>query len=469
MKFIGRENELSELKKWDVRESKISVVYGRRRVGKTRLVEEAFKNALMYKFEGIEGQNSAESRREFLRQMIKSFNLSELHGLQPQGWQSLFAILSKRIGSDPCVVFFDEFQWMAGERKEMISELKFAWDNIFLKDNKVHLILCGSVSSFMVKNVLRSRALYGRIDTEIRLQPLMLPEIIPAFRRKRSIREIIELYMVTGGIPQYLKLIDPVKSTLLNVGSLCFSKNGFLVNELERIFISHFGKNRHYRDIVAFLARRRWADREELQKQCGVESGGRMTTYLENLTLAGFIEKFSRLDIGKGMRNNRFRLSDFYLLFYFNFIHPSLRKIQTSPHSLPISHYLPDHKHFSWQGLAFERICIAHQQQIAEKFGFGAVRYDAGSWYSPGNADRKTQIDLMYIRADRVITVCEIKYSQKSPGKELIREMQRKIELYPNRKGFTIEKVLICLTPPSKDLINEGYFHRILLAEEIFS
>lgn len=469
MEFIGRKNESDLLKKWDGRESMISVIYGRRRVGKTRLIEETFKNDKIFKFEGIEGQNIHESQREFFRQMVALFSLSELHGFQPVGWQGLFVQLSKAIGAKQCIVLFDEFQWMAGEREAMISELKFAWDNQFIKNNKVHLILCGSVSSFMVKKVLRSRALYGRIKVEIQLQPLTIPEVVPAFINKRSLQDILELYMVTGGIPQYLKMVDPIKSPLLNIENLCFSRNGFLVNELDRIFISHFGKNPHYRCIVSFLAKNRWSDRDELKKQCGMESGGRITSYLEDLILAGFIEKFSCLKSGKESGKARYRLSDFYLLFYFNFIDGTIKKIQNSSQQLPISHYLPDQKYSSWQGSAFERICIAHQQLIADKLGFGAVRYDAGSWFSSGVSEKKAQIDLLYIRADRVITVCEIKYSGKPPNKQLIEDMERKIGCFPNKKKYAMEKALICLTPPTKELINEGYFNAILTAENIFS
>ena len=469
MEFIGRENELELLRDWNKKSSKLTVIYGRRRVGKTRLVEEYTKNETIYKFEGIEGQNKKNQQKAFLSQLSLQCNAPGLRELSPQNWNGLLLLLSNLIGPDPCVIFFDEFQWMAGDRNELVSYLKFSWDNIFTQKNKVHLILCGSVSSFMVKNVLKSKALYGRVETEIHLRPLFLPVLIRAFGKKRSLREFVELYMAIGGIPQYLKMIDFSKSVFLNLQRLCFSPNGYLVNELDRILISHFGKNKIYRNILIYLAKNRWKNREQIQKVCRVGSGGRISEYLENLELAGFLERYVSVDRPNGIRNARYRIADPYLLFYFNFIYPNLTKINQPGEPFPISHFLPEKQYLPWQGFAFEKVCFQHNRLIAEKLGFGAVRYNAGSWFKRGLQNTKTQIDLIYARADGVLTLCEIKFTRNKIGKEVIKDIEKKVETLPNPKQLTVEKVLITAAEPTKPLLNEGYFNNILTIEDIFA
>jgi len=289
--------------------------------------------------------------------MAKEFDMPELLDMPFREWEPLLSILSRKIGLNPCIIVFDEFQWISGERSNLIGHLKYAWDNLFLKNNCVHLILCGSVSSFMVKKVIRSKALYGRIDSELALHPLKLPEIIKGIKSGRSINELIEMYMVTGGIPQYIKLFDWSKSAWLNIRQLCFSPNGFLVNEFERIFASHFGSNSHYRIIIKALSVKN-ATREQLQKQCGLATGGRISEYLENLELAGFIEKYTSINKPEGIRYARYRLADFYLLFYFRFIAPHNALIRSSPSDAPITRFIPDRQKYPWMGLAFEHICI---------------------------------------------------------------------------------------------------------------
>jgi|WetSurMetagenome_2_1015567.scaffolds.fasta_scaffold120643_2 uncharacterized protein len=468
MEFIGRTTELASLRDWDKSRSKLTVVYGRRRVGKTRLIEEAFGREKVIRFEGIEGQTARESMMNFQSQMAKQFNSPELLEVPVHQWSAMLSILSRKIGADPAILVFDEFQWIAGKHGNLVGYLKYAWDNTFSKNNRVHCILCGSVSSFMVKKVIRSKALYGRIDHELIVQPLMLTEIIGKIGAQRSINELVEMYMVVGGIPQYFQLFDWKISVWLNIQKLCFTSNGFLVNEFERIFASHFGATGHYRTIIKALVRLKSATREQLQMQCHLQTGGRISEYLENLELAGFVQKYANIDKPEGVRNVRYRLSDFYLLFYFTFIAPNIGKIRDASQKNDLQGYMPDKRKYPWLGHAFERVCQHHHHRIAECLGFSAVAYHAGSWTSNKNDGNSAQIDLLYVRADRVITICEIKYTQEKIDSEVISDMDRKIAAFPNKKRYTIEKTLITSAGATDSLVNSGYFTRILRAEDIF-
>ena len=466
--FWGRQRELASLRDWNGQAPRLTALYGRRRVGKTRLVREAYTGSDLFEVEGLEGQSQREQQRLFIERIAVHFNRPELRTCRPADWLGVLSILSDVLGDRSCVVFLDEFQWLAGGRTKLVSHLKYAWDNLFSRENHVHVIVCGSVSSFIVNKVLKSKALYGRIERELHLRPLYLNELVGQYLPNRSLKELVEVYMILGGVPQYLRLIDPARSVRLNLADLCFTPNAYLVNEFERLFASHFGKNRHYRDILEQLASRGWASRKDLQEACHIDPGGRATEYLQNLVLAGFVEGYSPVDRPRAVRRIRYRIADPYLRFYFKFIRPKLGRIAEQVGDPRIAQFLPDQSYRPWRGLAFERVCHVHRQLIAEKLGFGAVQYESGAWFGYGAADRRTQIDLLYLRADNVITLCEMKFTETPPGVDLIDSVEDKVRILPNPKGRTIEKVLITATQPTTNLISEGYFDGILALQDLF-
>ncbi|MFH0800247.1 MAG: ATP-binding protein [Pseudomonadota bacterium] len=461
--FLGRKSEIRALRGIAQKdESALTVIYGRRRIGKTRLIEEAFSGKGLIKFEGIEGQPTPNQKKAFLDQLAACACQRKHALMKRSSWIDILILLSEHLGKKKTAVLMDEFQWMAAERDDLVSALKYVWDNHFQKKNNIHLILCGSISSFLVKKVIRSKALYGRVGLEMDLKPLSVEEIKTIFVPQRSCRELVELYMCVGGIPHYLKMIDPSRSAARNMESLCFSPNGLLTSEFERIFASHFGKNRHYKNILMTLAKARFATRDDLMKKCHIQSGGHTSDYLEDLELAGFIESYAPVQRGTSERLNRYRIKDPYLLFYFRFIHPSLRRIRDGRGEGRIAQFVSPQRYAIWQGLAFERFCYYHHQVIADKLGFSAVRYDCGSWYSRKDQRSGAQIDMLFMRADRIITLCEMKFQDDPVGKEVIASVEGKIRVLPNPKKWTIERVLVTASPPTKDLLQEGYFHRIL-------
>ena len=172
-----------------------------------------------------------------------------------------------------------------------MSYLKYVWDNHFRKNNNLHLILCGSISSFLVKKVLRSRALYGRVSFVLHVLPLLALSFGSLYHPRRSVRELVEFLLVVGGIPEYLRFFDGKRSTRLNIQRLCFSPTGNLTGEFDRIFTSHFRGHPHHERILRFLAARRFATRDQIHRGCGLNPGGRTSEYLEELKMADFIEK----------------------------------------------------------------------------------------------------------------------------------------------------------------------------------
>lgn len=446
--------------------SRLTAIHGRRRIGKTRLVTEAYRGFPLLHFEGLEGASGAQQRKHFLKTLHRHSGLTAHRTASTSDWEDLLILLAEHVAREPCVVFFDEFQWMAAERGEIVSKLKYVWDNHLSRAPGIHLILCGSVSSFLVKKVIQSRALYGRIDQVIDLGPLGFPEVRSGFFGGRSALEALECYLVLGGIPKYLEMLDPARSVLLNLSELCFRPGAFFLDEFDRLFVSHFGRVRHYRAIVEFLATRGFATRDEIARKVGLLSGGRISGFLENLSLAGFIEGYGSIHNPGATHLRRYRIADPFLRFYFRFVRPLHGAISRGHESPPIHRALPDRRFGVFLGLSFEHFCYQHAPLIAKLLGFSAVAYEYGSWFRRGDLSTGAQIDLLFKRADRVITLCEVKF-REHVGKEVIGEVARKVEALSDLGGHTIEKVLISAYPPSKDLEDEGYFSRILTADEL--
>ena len=472
MKFIGRKRELKKLREWLTEWNRpfLSVIYGRRRVGKTRLVNEAFKDSPFLSFEGLEGQSSTEQKKAFLLRLARQSGNQFYEKIEGASWIEILTLLSDFIkdkyGKKPVAILFDEFQWMASGRTKLVSALKFVWDNYFQKQNLVHLVLCGSICSFLVKKVLRSKALHGRVDLEINLKPLRVTEIKEVFIPKRSLKEVLELYMVLGGIPRYLEMVKKNRSTANNLSQLAFSPNGFLVDEFDRIFASHFGSNPAYEAIVSFLSTGRGFNTKSISQGCSIAKGGRLSTYLDELELAGFIESYVPVNKPEAARLTRWRLADPYLRFYFKFILPNKRAIARSTRELGYGKIVSGQQYAIWRGLAFEHLCRYHHEEIARALGFSAVRYNSGAWF--GRGENGAQIDLLFHRADSVVTLCELKFQDRPIGCQVVKDVERKISVLPNPNNWTIERVLLTSSAPSKALIEADYFHRVLTVDEVF-
>jgi len=441
-------------------------VYGRRRIGKTRLVQEAFRGVRIYDFEGLEGESSAKQRQNFRTTLFRHTRREEHRVAAATDWADLLVLLMEHIGQEPCVLFFDEFQWMTAGRRELVSKLKLVWDR-YARSTRAHLILCGSVSSFLVRKVLRSRALYGRVDQVIDLGPLTFPEAREGFFRRRNILEALEYYLAVGGVPKYLELFDDRRSTRLNLARLCFRPGAYFLDELERLFVSHFGKVPHYRKIVRLLSRKGFATRQEIGRHLGLHSGGQLSDLLEDLCLAGLTTAYSPVHNPDSTYLRRYRIADPFIRFHDRFIRPHQHKISRSAEGLPLHKALPENRYKPYLGLAFEHFCAQHAELIARKLGFANVDYEHGAWYRRPDLATGAQIDLLFKRADKVLTLCEIKHRQRV-GREVIAEVEKKAAaLSEELPGHSLERVLISAQPPSTDLVDTGAFSQILTAEDL--
>lgn len=473
VKFTGRCHELDILRRECERtRASLIAIYGRRRVGKTRLVEEFCKNKTYWKFDGLENQPKAKQIKLFLKTLAGYTKNPLVETAHCKDWIDVFKLLDSEINKTShkhnMIVFFDELPYMANRRHEMISDLKWAWDNLWSGKEALALIMCGSIASFMVDSVINSSALYGRITLEICLNPLSLSECYDFFLGKKSQREIIELYMFCGGIPAYLTQFDNNESVALNINRLAFCKDGYFTTEFERIFKDVFHEDRIYKKIILLLCKYKSLKIAELLKIMSMTAGSSFNRYLDNLEIAGFVRGYAPSGRPESSKLKRYKIDDEYIHFYFKFIKPNSKKIASNTTGNLFSRIISSSAYQSWAGFAFERLCLKHIGQIMRALKIDQLVTDFGPYFTRDtNTKDSAQIDLILYRHDSVVTVCEMKYYNKKIGKWIIDEVEKKLStLSANNKS--IEKVLITTEGITDDLEDANYFSNTLLTDTLF-
>jgi AAA+ ATPase superfamily predicted ATPase len=468
--FIGRQYELNKLSEIsEKKESSIIVTYGRRRVGKTELLEQGFRNRNVLKFEGIEGLSQKEQLKHVMWQLSEYKGDPLLARVTISSWTEFFKIAADVVKKGVWTLYFEEVQWLAGYKAKFISELKYFWDNHFRHNNKLIVVICGSSPSFMINKVLHSKALYNRSTHEIALKEFSLSETAQ-FLKKRSACEVMDAYLSVGGIPEYLKWVNTESSVFTSLCKNAFTADSFFSHEYKRIFTSSLATNRNYKKIIEFMSKQNHVDRNQILKHLKLKTGGTLTTLLTDLEVSGFINKYTPYNLKSNSRLARYSISDAYLQFYFKFIKPVEKQIDHGDYNhAPVSAISSD-SHYKWLGFAFERMCRKNHRLFAKILGFESVKYKAGAFFNRfGNTEKPGyQIDLVYERDDKVSTICEIKYLMSKVTSKVIDEFEQKLALFPNKKNNTIHKVLIASKGASDSLINQGYFDRIITLDDIF-
>lgn len=461
--FIGRYSELRELNdRFQKKQSQLVVIYGRRRVGKSSLLEEFSKEKKHLFFEGIEHSPKTVQIQNFLNSLSKQLNDPFISKMKLTSWIEVFDLLTKTLKDtkNKYVVAIDEFQWLACQQSHLVSIFKFYWDNHW-KNLNVMFVLCGSIANYMISKVIRSKALYGRISWELCLTGLSPPEIAKMLNKRGAI-EILKYLMIFGSIPKYIEEINQNTSFESNINRLCFTKTGFFVDELEKIFYSQFREVQIYKKIISLLSYGN-LNLSEIAKKTRIPSGGGLKSYLNNLERSGFIRQYRSIN-KKGHGSQRYKLFDEFIVFYFKFIKPHLHQIQENEkqkffNNAVASNWQP------WLGIAFETFCLKHAMFIAEQVGFADEVISFGPFFS--TKDQRFQIDLIYIRASGIRTVCEIKFHDKPVGTKVIPEFEKKVALLPKIKTTT-ERMLISPFGADTSLINTEYFQHIVTLDQLF-
>ena len=410
--IIGRIDEMQRLTEYvNSDKAEFLAVYGRRRVGKTFLIKQFFKEKFTFYFSGAE---NASKEQQLFNFCIALNKCSGKEFPLVDSWQNAFLQLENYIQSVKTngkkVIFIDELPWLDNAKSGFLSAFEYFWNTYASSKKEIFLVICGSATSWIMNKIIRNRGgLHNRVTRQIFLQPFTLNETKQFLKSKKIVLsnfQIAECYMIMGGIPYYLEQLEKQYSLEQNIDNLFFNRTSILRDEFSRIYASLFKSPEKYMQIIEILAqKRKGLFREEIVKFSKISDGGGLTTMLEELELCGFISINNNFAMAKN--NKLYQLTDFYSLFYIHFI--KNRKITdknfwTNTINTPL--------HNTWAGFSFELLCQSHIEQIRKKLGISGVITYTSSWRSR-NEDNGAQIDLIIDRNDNVINICEIKFYRK--------------------------------------------------------
>jgi uncharacterized protein len=459
--FVGRAWELQRFAEIQAsKESRIVVVYGRRRVGKTTLTQKAYEGKRLLFFEGIQGQNRSKQLKHFAEQLAQQLGDLRLARVHLHSWKDAFMLLADQIQEADRIVYLEELQWMADYQDDLVADLKYVWDNLLQKKTRLTLILCGSSPSFLVRNVMHSKALHNRSQWEIPVHELPFIDALELLRNKGELEQL-DGYLAVGGIPEYLKKLRSYSSVYLSLANHAYTVGGYFLHEAERVFVSGLADRPGYRAVIECLAKRGSMTKNQVLAQISESSGGGAKDLFEDLKMSGFIYPYSPMELGKVSRDCRWMIRDAYLQFYFRLIAPKKAAVERGEYQRDPTQALSHTEYRKWLGLALERFCIFHHRAVASALGFAGVEYNVGPFYVR-NQPKSGQLDLVFERKDRVITVCEVKYTSTPPSKEIVRPFEESLKLLPLGKKTSIQRVLISPTGCSEALLASGSFDQVI-------
>jgi hypothetical protein len=441
--FLGRKQELSRLSRLKrLKKASLVVIKGRRRVGKSTLVREFAKRKRLISLSGLppaSGMTQQKQRDEFGDQLCIQLGLPRVSF---STWSDAFRFLGSRIGNEEEVILlFDEISWMGGLDPSFLGSLKTWWDQEASGKQGLVLILCGSISIWIEKNILRSTGFVGRISLVIHLKPLSLQESVCFLRKKGfsgSIYEILKILSVTGGIPWYLDLIDPKETADQNIYELCFEPASQLINEFQTIFHDLFEhKGESYRKILQALVEG-MKTQQEIRIFLKLEEGGTLSDYLKNLVASGFISEHYQWLLKKGTigKQKLYRLSDCFLRFQLKYVEPYRDLIEQGSYKKAATGKLPGWD--SIMGFQLESLLLTNREFLFHALGLdpSTVICDNPYIQTPTVRRKGCQIDYLIQTKMNSLIICEFKFSKNELSSSVLSELKEKYETLSIPRGF---------------------------------
>lgn len=408
--LIGRQNEYERLNEClKSAEPQLIGIYGRRRVGKTFLINNFFNGRFDFKITGIYNKPVEIQLESFITEYNSQ---TQSESPIPKNWMEAFALLKSYIltisDKEKQVVFFDEMPWLDTQRSDFMTAFEWFWNGWANSRKNLVFIVCGSAASWMRKNFDENvGGLYRRLTCRLYLKPFTLHETEEYLKQKGiewSRYYITECYMIMGGIPYYLSLLKSSLTYDQNIDNIFFRKRSELWDEFMFLYKTLFSNSDQYIKVVEALSTKRSGlTRNEIQTATKLPNNGKLSEILFNLEYSGFI----RINDFYGKKTKVYQLSDYYTLFYFKYIKNNYGKDEHFWSNMGAS---PSRT--AWAGLTFEQICKDHTTQIKKKLGISGVLSEVSVWSIDGDDDHKgVQIDMLINRRDMVTNLCEVKYS----------------------------------------------------------
>lgn len=445
--IVGREKEIKELEYLrGTDKSEFLAIYGRRRVGKSFLVDEVYGSTMVFRTVGTFIKGKEMSEDSYRQVQLKHFYESLLdYGLpnateRPKSWLEAFSLLKqllRRKRAKRKVIFLDELPWMAGPKSaDFIAELGFFWNNFAAPQRNIVLVVCGSATSWMLDNVIREYGgLHGRLTSQMHIRPFTLNECERYYNKRQfhlSHYEMVLSYMALGGIPYYLDLLRKERTLTENLDEFFFHKTK-AKQEFEDVYVGLFNSKDNYVGIVRALGNQFYGmTRTEIMQAIGAKSGGGLSKMLENLEESDVIRTYTRY--GGKQKETVYQLVDFFSLFYLRHIEngASVQKgwksLQRSP------------QFFSWAGMTFELVVMMHKEQLAQSLRIGTIS-SCYSWRGTSKNGIGAQIDLVLEwRGERTDYIMEIKYSENvySIDAEYEMKLRNKIDAFVHSKKHNL-------------------------------
>ncbi|MBB72078.1 MAG: ATPase [Legionellales bacterium] len=473
--FIGRQQELSSLA--GLRElpgASMVIVSGRRRIGKSRLIEEFGKTKAYYGFSGLppaEEIGAQDQRNEFARQLQSHFNFPPL---KADDWGDLFSTLAQKTIDEDCIILIDEISWMAQGDPSFLGKLKIIWDTQFSKNPNLVLVLCSSVSSWLNKNLLGSTGFLGRPTLNIVLDELPLKDCAEFWHDRHgniSAYEKLKVISVTGGVPRYLEMISPNRTAEENIHRLCFSPDSQLLDEFDNIFTDIYGKRSTlYQSIIQQLTNGP-KNQVELSNACHIEQSRNLSEYLDELTMGGFVARDFTWSTasGKASKLSTYRLKDSYMRFYLKYIEPNIMQIRKGQFIDRSLASLPNW--YTILGLQFENLVINNAQTLIRKLGipFEDIVFDNPYFQRKTARHDACQIDYMIQTRHDCVYACEIKFSRHEIKADIIEEMQTKLKRLKTPRNMSRRPILIHVNGVSDEVLDSQYFAQIIDFSELLA
>lgn len=414
--MIGRKKEIEELNSlYNKDRAELVAIYGRRRVGKTYLVDETFAGRITFRHAGLSPAD--EDSKGLLKLQLEHFyNSLDMHGMEkcdkPTSWLDAFLLLEKFLqakddGSRQ-LVFLDELPWLDTPKSGFIRAFEAFWNTWGCHRKNLMVIVCGSANSWIQDKLINNHGgLYNRVTYEMKLSPFTLNECEQLYKSNNvnmSRYDIAQSYMIFGGIPFYMGYVNPKLSLAMNVDNLFFKKGAVLRNEYDRLFASIFTNPDAVKNIVQLLnTRNSGYTRKEIVEKLKITDGGRLSSNLNALISGDFIIKY--VPFGCGKREEHYKLIDPFCIFYLHFIMGQKKSNEKFWQQNTTSASV-----CTWRGFAFENVCFNHIEQIKFALGIPAVITETSAWSKKEDDTQGTQIDMLISRNDNVINMCEIKY-----------------------------------------------------------
>ena len=435
--MIGRRAELKALRTaYESEYSEFVTIYGRRRIGKTFLVNEAFGYSFAFHCAGLKGEGMARQLDNF-RFSLRRYGHEGCPRLK--SWLEAFYELERfleRKDAGRKVVFIDEMPWMDTRKSGFLAALEGFWNGWATSRKDILLIACGSATSWIVRKINRNRGgLHNRVGVRLKLSPFTLSECEEYANERRlgyDRLNLAECYMALGGVAYYWNQLEKGKSPGQNFDNLFFGPGDGLRLEFDELYSSLFRSPEPYMRIVTALGKRRSGlTRDEILAEIGAKSGGgKFSEMLADLEECGFIRSFCPFG---GKNGVIYQLVDNFSLFFLQFV----KGTKSRDGDYWTASVTSEVKN-AWRGQAYERLCLSHIPQIKAALGISGVHTDVYSMRADGDAtSRGAQIDLLIDRRDGIVNLCEMKFSREEYAitKEEHGKLQNRIAAFERIAG----------------------------------